>query len=116
MGEAKNTALRVNLDRRLRLEFHGARITSDAGALLLRELDGTFHLLSQEGSRSPYLLFSIPFCTPSLASYDSGCIRWLLEPNDCRGLSRKGPLAVHSSSGPSGPRVALKCSIEREPE
>ena len=31
VGEAKNRALRVDLDRQLKLEFHGAKIASDAG-------------------------------------------------------------------------------------
>ena len=31
MGEAKKRALRVDFDRELKLEFHGAKITSDAG-------------------------------------------------------------------------------------
>ena len=31
MGEAKKDALRVNFDNKLKLEFHGVKVTSDAG-------------------------------------------------------------------------------------
>jgi len=39
MGEKAQEALKLQFDKRWRLEFHGARITSDAGLLACRELD-----------------------------------------------------------------------------
>jgi len=44
MGDRRKRALRVQFDGKLRLEFHGTRITSDAGLLPFRELDEAFRL------------------------------------------------------------------------
>ena len=44
MGESKKDALRVNFDKKLKIEFHGVKVTSDAGLLAYREIDDVFEL------------------------------------------------------------------------
>lgn len=43
-GAGKKEALRVTFDRRVKLEFHGSQVTSDAGLLAYRELDEALEL------------------------------------------------------------------------
>jgi len=44
MGDGKKDALRVDFDTRIRLEFHGSNITSDAGLIAYRELEDALEL------------------------------------------------------------------------
>ena len=52
MGDGENTPLRLQFNPKIRLEFHGATITSDAGLLLFREFD---HALGLTCIASDYL-------------------------------------------------------------
>ncbi len=44
MGDGEKTPLKLNFNPKIRLEFHGATITSDAGLLAFRELDDALDL------------------------------------------------------------------------
>ena len=44
MGESSDTPLKLQFDRRVRLELRGATLTPDAGLLACRELDAALEL------------------------------------------------------------------------
>ena len=51
-GASETDGARLSFDRRVRLEFHGSKISSDGGLLLFRELDEVLGLHDIAGGMS----------------------------------------------------------------
>ena len=45
-GECQKEAILPNFNRAIMIDFQGAKITSDVGFLLLREIDGRFPIIA----------------------------------------------------------------------
>ena len=87
MGEAKNGAFQLGFDPQLRIEFHGVKVTSDAGLLAYRELDDVFGLTVMASKSLTDLRFgmNIQHTLPALlrqsvmhGTWSSRWPRWLI--------------------------------------
>ena len=126
MGDGDKTPLRLQFNPKVRLEFHGATITSDAGLLPIRELDdalGLTHIAADylQESRSGRNIrhHLVPLLRQSiysrLAGYDgtNDAERLSQDPLRCGRVSmwtRRRPLrprkpSVWPDCGPSAPLV-----------
>jgi hypothetical protein len=99
LGAGKNESIKLLFDRRLRLEFRGAKITTDAGLLAVRELDEVMGLadmaadLIGEGRTGKNIRHRIPGLLRQsvyarLAGYE--------DTNNHEGLSRDPAMSAHS--------------------
>ena len=96
-GESRRLHLRVDFDRRLKLEFHGSKITFNTGLLAYRELDEALGLTDlagaalsnlRRGNNRRYLLTGLlrPSVFGRLAGYE--------DVNDAESLSRDSAMRV----------------------
>lgn len=116
MGEIGEDGMRLHFDSRVRLKFHGATITSDAGLLACRELDDALglteaalvHLQESRGGRNvqhglvPLLRQSV---YSRLAGYE--------DTNDAQRLAQDSAIRVVSSRRASERQAASSNTVSR---
>jgi hypothetical protein len=82
MGESGSGDIRVEFDRRVKLEFHGSSISSDGGLLIYRELEDALGLMRiadknlsdlRKGKNKTHLLLRYPSGCPALTAGRSSC-------------------------------------------
>jgi len=112
MGEARKDALKVGFDNRLRLEFHGAKVSTDGGLFPYRELDDAAQLTESGAVR----LFD--FCTGRnichsvsalLRQSVFSCLAGYEDTNDAERLSID-PVMCHVVGGSAADRAAASTS------
>ena len=84
MGDGDKTPLRLQFNPKVRLEFHGATITSDAGLLPIRELDDALAL--------PILLPTISRKAAPVATSDTTSSRCSDSPSTAALLATMTPM------------------------
>ena len=119
MGESTNPRAKLRFDRRVRLEFRGATITSDAGLLACRELDDALGLTetaeeclqeSRGGRNVQHRLVGLlrQSVYSRLAGYEDANDAERLA-QDCQGRSNLRPRSLDGSRGNwvHGPKLGL---------
>ena len=79
MGESKNGALKLQFDRHLRLEFRRAKVTTDAGLLAMRELDGALGLTELAGEMIQDMRTGTMEVKRARPVYNYDCEMWIWE-------------------------------------